>query len=139
MSNTTEKYDDIIDLPHYVSKTHPPMSITNRAVQFAPFAALTGYDEAIQEMGRVTCEKIELDEDHKAILDGRLQLILERVKERPEVKITYFQQDARKSGGAYQVFTGIIKNVNEYNHTLIMESGEVILIEDIYDIEGDYI
>lgn len=136
-SEDTNKYNDIIDLCHPVSKTHPPMSIANRAAQFAPFAALTGYNEAIDETARLTEQKIELDEDHKAILDGKIQSILEHMSEPLEITVTYFQSDQRKNGGAYCTVTGSVKKIDEFAHTLIMQSGEAISIEDIYEIESD--
>lgn len=113
------------------------MSIANRAAQFAPFAALTGYNEAIDETARLTEQKIELDEDHKAILDGKIQSVLEHMSEPLEITVTYFQSDQRKNGGAYCTVTGRVKKIDEFAHTLIMQSGEAISIEDIYEIESD--
>lgn len=135
----SECYDDMINLPHHVSKTHPPMSIANRAAQFAPFAALTGYDEAIGETARLTDHKMELDEDHKAILDQKVQVILEEIETHSEVTVTFFQPDERKSGGVYKSVTAPLKKIDEYAHTLIMENGQVLPIEDIYDIEREEI
>ena len=91
------KYDDIIDLPHHVSETHPPMSRADRAAQFSPFAALTGYDAAVRETARVTERRIELDEGVKAELNARLNCILEHLSEHPQVSLTYFVQDERKA------------------------------------------
>ena len=93
-------YDDIIDLPHHVSETHPPMSRADRAAQFSPFAALTGYDAAVRETARMTERRIELDEGVKAELNARLNCILEHLSEHPQVSITYFMPDEKKSGGA---------------------------------------
>ena len=100
-------YDDIIHLPHHVSKTHPHMPIADRAAQFSPFAALTGHHEAIKEAGRMTSQKISLDENAKSILDQKLQMILERPSQ--EITLTYFLPDPQKDGGAYIDYTGVIK------------------------------
>ena len=102
--NTTvneHRYDDIINLPHHQSATRPHMSNYDRAAQFAPFAALTGYDDAVKETARLTDRRIELDEGEKAAIDQRLLLVQERLPEPTEVTITYFVSDKRKAGGAY--------------------------------------
>ena len=99
--NGTHDYDDIINLPHHVSTRHPQMSMYDRAAQFSPFAALTGYDDAIQETGRLTEQKIELDEETLEKLDERFQILQEHLGEQPEVRFTYFKPDERKEGGAY--------------------------------------
>src|ERR1035437_4752031 len=96
-----DPYDDIIHLPHHISTTHPHMSAYDRAAQFAPFAALTGHDAAIAETARLTERRVELDEYSKADLNQRLCIIQDRMDEQPEVSITYFQPDQRKTGGAY--------------------------------------
>ena len=93
------RYDEIINLPHHVSKTRPQMPMSDRAAQFAPFAALTGYDSAIKETGRLTDEKIELDEEALTALDMKYQLLMDTFDDAPEVTITYFQPDERKAGG----------------------------------------
>ena len=94
-------YDDIINLPHHVSKKHPPMSLYARSAQFAPFAALTGYEDAVRETARETNERIEIDDELKLILDGKIQILFEKIKVKPEVTFTYFIPDLRKDGGAY--------------------------------------
>ncbi len=94
-------YDDIINLPYHVSATRPHMTAIDRAAQFPPFAALTGYDSAIKETARLTDERVELDEYAQDALSDRLQIIADRIKEHPEIAIIYFQPDARKNGGAY--------------------------------------
>ena len=95
------KYDDIIMLPHHVSKRHPQMSPLNRAAQFSPFAALTGHEDAIQETARLTDSFVEMDESRKSQLDGQLGLIRDNLDAQPEIEVTYFQPDEKKSGGAY--------------------------------------
>ncbi|WP_313560036.1 hypothetical protein [Ruminiclostridium cellobioparum] len=132
----TDKYDDIIHLPHHTSSKHPRMSSLNRAAQFAPFAALSGYDDAVKETARLTDERVELDEYTKNILSNKLQLIAERFTEQPEVVITYFQPDQKKDGGDYVTATGIVKKIDEYNRIVVMTNGIEIPIEEIINIEG---
>lgn len=130
-------YEDIINLPHHVSKTRPQMSMLDRAAQFSPFAALTGYDAAIKETGRLTDEKIELDEDTKAALDMKQAYLIEMIDEQPEITIIYFLPDARKVGGAYVTVTGNLKRFDEYARLLILTNGKKIPMDDIADIESD--
>ena len=130
-------YEDIINLPHHVSKTRPQMSMLDRAAQFSPFAALTGYDAAIKETGRLTDEKIELDEDTKAALDMKQAYLIEMIDEQPEITIIYFLPDARKVGGAYVTVTGNLKRFDEYERLLILTDGKKIPMDDIADIESD--
>ena len=130
-------YDDIIDLPHYVSVKHPHMPMIDRAAQFSPFAALTGYDAAIKETARLTGERLDLDDCEKAALNNKLQLLLNRIAERPYVSITYFQPDKRKAGGEYVITSGSIKRIIRYERTLLMGNGVKIVIEDIIDIQGE--
>lgn len=130
-------YDDIINLPHHVSKTRPQMSMLDRAAQFSPFAALTGYDAAIKETGRLTDEKIELDEDTKAALDMKQAYLIEMIDEQPEITIIYFLPDARKAGGAYVTVTGNLKRFDEYERLLILTNGKKIPMDDIINIESD--
>ena len=101
------RYDEIINLPHHVSKTRPQMPMSDRAAQFAPFAALTGYDSAIKETGRLTDEKIELDEEALTALDMKYQLLMDAFDDAPEVTITFFQPDERKAGGKYASQVGV--------------------------------
>ena len=130
-------YEDIINLPHHVSSTRPQMSMLDRAAQFSPFAALTGYDAAIKETGRLTDEKIELDEDTKAALDMKQAYLIEMIDEQPEISITYFLPDTNKSGGAYVTVTGNLKRFDEYERLLILTDGKKIPMDDIADIESD--
>lgn len=130
-------YEDILNLPHHVSKTRPQMSMLDRAAQFSPFAALTGYDDAIKETGRLTDEKIEMDEDRKAALDMKQAYLIEMIEEQPEISITYFLPDAKKSGGAYVTVTGNLKRFDEYERLLILTDGKKIPMDDIADIESD--
>ncbi len=129
------KYDDIIRLPHHVSATRPHMPISGRAAQFMPFRALTGYEDAVQETARLTEEKAELTEDEKALLDARLQKLAEEIANQPEVTLTYFQPDKRKSGGAYVTIAGRLKKIDDVEGALLLVGGERILIEDIVEIQ----
>jgi hypothetical protein len=132
----TEAYDDIINLPHHVSTTHPHMSVIDRAAQFSPFAALTGYDAAVKETARQTDERIELDESMKDALNDWLHIISERIKEHPEIAITYFQPDAKKNGGTYVTATGTAKKIDEYERVVVMTNGAAIPIDEIISIDG---
>lgn len=135
---TSEKlYADIINLPHHVSTTRPQMSMIDRAAQFSPFAALTGYDAAIKETGRLTDEKIEIDEDMKASLDMKQAYLIEIIDEQPEISVTYFLPDTKKSGGSYVTETGNLKRFDEYERLLILTNGKKIPMDDIANIESD--
>lgn len=118
MDKDTHRYDDIINLPHPTSANHPRMSLYDRAAQFSPFAALTGHDAAIKETARLTEQKIELSEDTISRLNEKLQIVADHLE--TEVTITYFVPDERKSGGAYVSYTGIVRRIDDYEHTLIM-------------------
>lgn len=132
------KYDDIIDLPHHVSGTHPPMSRADRAAQFSPFAALTGYDAAVRETARVTERRIELDEGVKAELNARLNCILEHLPEHPQVSLTYFVPDEKKSGGAYRTVTGTVRKLDSFAKTLTLTDGTVVPMEEMVHVEGKF-
>ncbi len=133
-SHDNNKYDDIINLPHHVSKKHPQMSLLNRAAQFSPFAALTGHSAVIQETARLTDSFVELDEDRKEQLNEQLQLIKENLEQKPEIEVTYFEPDPKKDGGAYITTCGRIKKIDEYNHQIIFTDGTTLLIEHIFSI-----
>ena len=130
-------YEDIVDLPHHVSRKHPQPTMADRAARFAPFAAITGYEEMVLEEARVTDERIEMDESSKAALNEKLNMILEFIDEQPEVSITYFEPDKRKAGGAYITVTGTVKRIDEYEHLVIMTDGKKINIDDIYNLQGE--
>lgn len=132
----SKNYDDIIHLSRHVSKTRPKMSAIDRAAQFAPFAALTGYDSAVKETARQTDGRVELDESMKNDLSDRLQIITERIKEQPKISITYFQPDSKKKGGAYLTVIGIVKKIDEFERVVIMTDGRSISIDEIFSIEG---
>ncbi|MCH3916514.1 MAG: hypothetical protein LKE40_03390 [Spirochaetia bacterium] len=132
----TGTYDDIINLPHHVSETRPHMTVIDRAAQFSPFAALTGYDDAVKEAARLTNKRIELDEYTKGVLNDRLQIIAGRTKEQPEITITYFQPDKKKSGGTYITATGSVKKIDGYKRIVVMDDGTTIPIDEIISIDG---
>jgi len=129
------RYDDMILLPHHVSSVHPRMPVRDRAAQFSPFAALNGYEEAIQETGRLTTEQIELNEDATEILNEKLIELKNRLPDSPRAEITYFVPDGHKEGGAYVTVSGIVKSIDGYARTLAMQDGLRIPLEDITDIE----
>ena len=131
------KYNGIIYLPHHVSKTRPHMPMSDRAAQFAPFAALTGYDSAIKETGRLTDERLELDEEALTALDMRYQLLIDALDEEPEVEITYFKPDERKAGGEYISVTGAVKKVNDFERLITMQDGMKIPMDDVLSIDGE--
>ena len=131
------KYDEIMGLPHHISKTRPQMPMSDRAAQFAPFAALTGYDAAIKKTGRLTDERIELDVEALSALDMKYQLLMEALDEAPEVTITYFQPDERKAGGKYLTATGAVKKVDDFERRITMQDGTKIPMDDVLSIDGE--
>ena len=134
-----DNYEDIINLPHHTSKKHPRMSLEARSAQFAPFAALTGYDEVLIETARLTNERIEIDETIKVIIDSKLQIIKEHIKEMPLITFMYFVPDLKKDGGKYVTVTGNVKKIDEYRNVLVLENRTEISINEIIDISGDIV
>ena len=128
-------YSDIMDHPHYQSKTRSHMSMLQRAAQFAPFAALSGYDDAIAETMRVTEERIVLSEDRIDTLNEQLSDLYERIREHPAADITFFRKDPFKEGGSYETVSGKLKKIDRISRCIIMENDTVIQIEDIIEIE----
>lgn len=133
-SNDQNSYDDIMNVPHHVSSVHPPMSRQERAAQFSPFAALTGYESAIRETARLTEQKLELEENELEILDRNLRKIREHISEHPKVWVTYFKPDDRKKGGAYITVKSRIKKIDLYKKYILLEEGSLIPFGDIYKI-----
>ena len=125
------KYDDIINLPHHVSDYHKPMPMANRAAQFAPFAALSGYEDAIYETSRLTEAFKELSDDEKTLLSRKLNYAISNFS---LTEITYFVPDKTKAGGSYKSITGRIKKWNEYDNTLVLRDGKIIRIDLISEI-----
>ena len=140
MENSRQKtsaelhYADIIDRPRPKSPTRPHMSNYDRAAQFSPFAALTGYEAAVEETARLTDEKIELTEDQKYLLDEKLRMAIERGG---NVRITYFISDRKKAGGAYEFATGQVKEVDTLEHSIVLTDKRRIPLDDLWDIEWD--
>lgn len=133
----TGKYDDILRLPHHVSASRKPMAITARAAQFAPFAALSGYDAEVQEAGRLTDRPIEPDEYEKEAMNARLQLLTRHLREKWVVSLVFFQPDERKAGGAYVTRTGTVKKLYETERLLTLTDGTVIPLDDLIALEGE--
>ncbi len=129
-----DDYSDIIDHPHYQSKTRPHMSLYDRAAQFSPFAALVGYDEEVKEAGRLTERQILLDEDAMTKLDEELSVLSEKIEEKPPVCITCFVPDEKKEGGDYAEITGSLKKIDEYDRSLLLADGRRIPADTIIDI-----
>lgn len=135
MNHKPFPYEDILHLPHHVSPTRAKMSMIERAAQFAPFAALTGYDAAIKETARLTGTQVELDEYAKAELDRKYRLLQEHSSESPTVRVTHFVRDLRKEGGSYIVTAGTFKKIDPNLQLLIFSSGECIPLCDILDVD----
>ena len=131
----TDQYDDIIHLPHHVSSTRPRMSAIDRAAQFSPFAALTGYDTSIKESARLTDARIELDDSQKEEIGEKLRLVTGQLD--AEIKITYFLPDTKKTGGKYVLAAGAVKKVDEYERMIIMGDGKQIPIDEVIDVDCD--
>ena len=130
----TNKYDDIIHLPRHSSSRRSPMSMYDRAAQFSPFAALTGYDAVIRETGRLTDRQIELDEGGKALLDEKLRFLRQHLDRSPRIRLRIFRPDGRKSGGEYVSGEGCLKAMDPVRGCLILSDGTVIALEQILDI-----
>ena len=126
-----DQYDDIINLPHQVSKTRPQMSMVDRAAQFSPFAALTGFDGVVAETARLTEERPEMSEEQKAAINDALMELLSRIRERPEAEIVYFRPDARKAGGECVTKRGNVRRIDEANREMLFTDGEKVRLESI--------
>ena len=136
MNGSQFPYEDIVNLPHHVSRNRPQMPLRDRAAQFAPFAALTGYGEAIDETARWTEERREMDENERAVLDSRLRFLSTRLEEQPQVEIEHFVPDSRKDGGAYVRTEGRLTAISSSSRTLMLIDGTVINLDNITAIES---
>ena len=132
MNINNEKYKDIINLPHYISKKHIQMSLEARSAQFA---ALTGDDDVIKETARLTEKRKDIDEGLKTILNNKLKMIQEKINTRPKITFTYFIPDNQKSGGSYEIVTGNVKKIDKYKQIIILENNIEIPIVEIIEIE----
>lgn len=130
-------YEEIIDMPHHRSATRIPMPVSERAAQFSAFAALTGHGEAVSEAGRVTRDRIELDDSSRELLDEKLGVLIQYIADRPVISIKYFVPDAYKDGGDYKEITGAVRRVDIYEKVIIMENEAAIAMKDIISIDGD--
>ena len=130
-------YEDIINLPHHVSARHPQMPLSARAAQFSPFAALTGHEDAIRETERLTEDFREPDEDEKSLLDNKISLLQENISVHPEVEVTYFQPDSKKSGGAYVTVRGRVKKIDVCSCRMVFTDQTAIALDNICSIEGE--
>ena len=143
MKRENDDYTDIINLPHHVSEIHPPMSLYNRAAQFSPFAALTGYEEQVDEVARFTLCRPELSSDEKELLNEKLRILESCLCDTPSVSVTYFLPDKLKSGGAYMVHRGKVKKIDIYLEKLVfcdkngISSRTEIPFDSIISIESD--
>lgn len=133
----TGKYDDMLYLPHHVSKTRARMSATDRGAQFSPFAALVGYGEVIRETARRTCRRVELTDSEKEAINHRLCRLLQPEYAGAAVQIRYFQPDLWKEGGEYVTAAGSIRQIDPLYGVLTMTDGREILIDDIQSLECD--
>ena len=127
------KYDDIIDLPYPYPSKHKKMTLYDRAAQFAPFAALTGFEDQIDETGRYTEKRIEITEERRGILDSKLEEIL---NEAPDslIRVSFFVPDKEKDGGSYSIYKGRIKKIDQIERKLVFEDGKCIALDDITDL-----
>ncbi|ADL32773.1 hypothetical protein bpr_I0021 [Butyrivibrio proteoclasticus B316] len=132
-----DKYKDMIYMDRPISKKHTPMPLENRAAQFAPFAALTGYDDAVNETSRLTVNKIELSEEKKAELDLTLSNLNSVITTNPKASITYFVPDSLKAGGDYVTVNASIRKIDSVSRTIILMDRSVIAIDDIISIEPE--
>ena len=130
-----EDYSDIINLPHHVSHNHPQMPMEARAAQFAPFAALTGYDAVIHETARQTDKQVELEEYDNERLNRIFSELMDSLEEHPVVTVSYFKPDEHKAGGAYMTVSGKLKKIDTYEQIMKMEDGTVIPIGSIMDLQ----
>ncbi len=129
-------YNDIVNLPHHVSASRQPMSSADRAAQLAPFAALTGYEDAVAEAGRITGTQIELDEQQQVELNRRFNLLMTNITRLPEVEVEYFVPDMLKSGGEYVVYRGVIKKVSISDKRIIFQDDTVIQLNMVVALNG---
>ena len=137
MANTNNhQCDDIINLPHHVSQTRPRMSMTDRGAQFSPFAALVGYEKVLEESARLTEAETFLDESGKELLDRKLRYLADHLKQAGQIRFLCYRPDERKAGGSYVWLEGIVKKIDLYRRTVVLEDGQEFAIEDIRAIEG---
>ena len=133
-NDCSDKYKDIINLPHHQSKRRQRMAMIDRAAQFSPFAALTGHNDAIIETARLTDRQIELDEGTKSIINEKIQMISDHLSEKPTITITHFEPDIKKDGGAYLNTTGTVKRIDDFGKIVYLDNGVIVKFESIFEI-----
>ena len=130
------KYEDMLNLPHPQPRGRAPMSLIDRAAQFSPFAALTGYEETIEETARLTEAPVELDTGSVGELDEALRAIQSRIESRPEVTVRYFCPDSRKQGGSYVTIRDRVRKIDPVFQMLHLCGGQELPFSRIVWIEG---
>lgn len=130
-------YEDIIHLPRPTSKKHPQPTMMERAARFAPFAAITDYEEMVLEEARTTEARVHLDENALTLLNEKLNIVQDFLDRMPEITVTYFEPDKKKSGGAYISITGTVQRIDKYKRLIIMNDDKKIQIDDVYKLESD--
>lgn len=135
VQRSIQDYKDMLDMPHHVSDSRAQMPRANRAVQFAPFSAVVGYEAAVNEAARYTDQRKELDEMEKAVIDGQLRDIEIRLHEEPMIAVVYFEPDEKKTGGSYITRTGNVKKLDSYSREVVFMDEFRIAVEQIYSIE----
>ena len=138
MTDAKKEYADIIDLPHHRSAKRQPMSLHDRAAQFAPFAALKGYDDELEETARLTDKRIELGDEELFELNEKTYMLLQNIEALPKVKLTFFVADESKEGGSYRTKAGALRRIDEVQRLFIFEDGVKIAVEDVIKIESEY-
>ncbi len=136
INNNQYKYDDIINMPHHISRRHKQMPVSDRAAQFSPFSALSGYGDAVKETARQTDGRITLSEDAKTLINDKIRILSETSGSEP-ISITHFVPDDKKTGGQYITDTGTVKKIDEYNRVIKMSNGAAIAFKDILELDGD--
>lgn len=138
MGNKNERnYDDIINLPHFVSNKHAHMSMSARAAQFAPFAALNGHEEAVEETARLTDEKLILGEEQLKTINEKLAILKEHIDDGLQITVEHFVPDSRKSGGKYIKSVGVLHRIDDYDKSIMLSPDKSIMISDVWDIDCD--
>ena len=144
MNDEQNPYMDIMHMPHHKAENRPHMSMHNRAAQFSPYAALSGFDGMIAETGRLTNRRIELSENEKERLNRKLVLVNEAIQDKahPEITVIYFVPDFQKDGGAYETYAGKVRNIDPVIREVVFfaangrSGGERIPIDDIWEVHG---
>ena len=135
--NEKNPYEEIINLPHHTSVKHPPLGKESYAAQFSPFAALSGYDGIVSEAARFTDDGPNMNETDAEIINAKLRILRDRIKEKPEITVTYFSKDKRKSGGKYVEKTGFVKKIDEVERCALFSDGAKLPFDVITDLRSE--